>query len=300
MNKTLEYYLNLPYTIEVTKDSGDGFSGWFARVVELQGCMTQADNFSDLSEMISDAMYAWIKTAIEDGTDIPEPRPQESYSGKFVVRVPKSLHRQLVETAEKEGVSLNMFISTSLGRAVGQASNIQATVEADKTSINQTIPTILVWSHIKEPVRRLLLSHGFSEDVQDIDERIFSAWVNDHIDQTRTALSMSEYGLAVEYIRTLRQGLDQICSESPLIKTYCQVVRLLEDQIIQTYRMHAGIAEQNRLQQRILAQVRESNQTRLIDSIYSPQQEKEKLVIEKFEFSFDSNYTNSKSEDRDE
>lgn len=94
MNQTLEYYLNLPYTIEVTKDFGDGFSGWFARVVELQGCMTQADNFSDLGEMISDAMRAWIETAIEDGTDIPEPHSQESYTGKFVVRAPKSLHRQ--------------------------------------------------------------------------------------------------------------------------------------------------------------------------------------------------------------
>ena len=45
--------------------------------------------------------------------------PEEDYSGKFVVRVPRSLHRDLVETAEQEGVSLNQYINVVLARAVG-------------------------------------------------------------------------------------------------------------------------------------------------------------------------------------
>ncbi len=118
--RTVEDFLKLPYTIEVIRDEGDGFSGYFARVVELPGCMTQADTFEELGEMIEDAMRGWITVALEDGQDIPEPRPVESYSGKFIVRVPKSLHRELVEAAEREGVSLNMFVSTVLGKAVGQ------------------------------------------------------------------------------------------------------------------------------------------------------------------------------------
>lgn len=83
--------------------------------------MTQADNFDELGEMIQDAMRAWLTVALEDGQEIPEPRPVESYSGKFIVRVPKSLHRELVETAEREGVSLNMYVSTALSKAVGRA-----------------------------------------------------------------------------------------------------------------------------------------------------------------------------------
>jgi antitoxin HicB len=71
--------------------------------------------------MIADAMRVWIEAALETGQDIPEPRPAEKYSGKFIVRLPRSLHRELVETAEREGVSLNMFVSTVLGKAVGQA-----------------------------------------------------------------------------------------------------------------------------------------------------------------------------------
>jgi antitoxin HicB len=120
-NKTLDYYLGLPYTIEVIKDAGDEYSGLFARVVELPGCMTQADNFEELGEMIEDAMRAWIEAMLEAGRSIPEPQAVESYSGKFIVRLPRSLHRELVQLAEREGVSLNMYVAAALGKAVGQA-----------------------------------------------------------------------------------------------------------------------------------------------------------------------------------
>lgn len=122
---TVEQYLELPYTIEVTKDENDAYSGWFARVVELPGCMTQADTFEELSDMIDDAMKAWIESAVEDGERIPLPRSVEDYSGRFVVRIPKSLHRELVEMAEREGVSLNTFVNVALGKTVGQGNNPQ-------------------------------------------------------------------------------------------------------------------------------------------------------------------------------
>lgn len=91
----VEDYLELPYTIEVVKDEGENYAGWFARVIELPGCMTQADTFAELSEMIKEAMTVWIETALEDGEPIPLPRSVEAYSGRFVVRIPKSLHREL-------------------------------------------------------------------------------------------------------------------------------------------------------------------------------------------------------------
>lgn len=116
----LEDYLKLSYTIEVTQDESEGYTGWFAKVVELPGCMTQADTFAELGEMIEDAKRAWIESALEDGEDIPLPRKVEDYSGKFVVRLPKSLHKQLVVTANQEGVSLNTYVNVALSQVVGQ------------------------------------------------------------------------------------------------------------------------------------------------------------------------------------
>ncbi len=115
--KSVDDYLKLPYTIEVVRDEGEEYSGWFARVIELPGCMTQADTFEELGVMIQDAMRAWIETAQERGQSIPEPRSLDEFSGKFVVRLPKSLHRRLVEDAEREGVSLNQYINLVLAEA---------------------------------------------------------------------------------------------------------------------------------------------------------------------------------------
>jgi len=117
MEKTVDYYVNLPYTIELQHDQEEG---WFVRVKELRGCTSQGDTAEEALNMIQDAMLAWLEVALEDGLPIPEPRPEEDYSGKFVVRVPRSLHRELVEHAEGEGVSLNQFINVVLARAVGR------------------------------------------------------------------------------------------------------------------------------------------------------------------------------------
>lgn len=115
--RDIHYYLALPYTIEIIQEDAEI---WFARVKELPGCMTEGDSAQEAAEMILDAKKAWIEVALEDGQPIPEPRPVEDYSGKFVVRVSKSLHRDLTQEAERQGVSLNQFINTELARSVGR------------------------------------------------------------------------------------------------------------------------------------------------------------------------------------
>jgi len=117
--RTADDYLKLPYTIEVIRDESDGLPGYVARVVELPGCLTQANDFEELGEMVEEAMRLWIETALEDGQVIPQPRAVVQHSGKFLIRVPRSLHRQLVEAAEHDGVSLNSLANVILARAMG-------------------------------------------------------------------------------------------------------------------------------------------------------------------------------------
>ena len=59
--------------------------------------------------MAEDARTGWIETEYEEGRNIPEPSFQE-YSGKFNVRIPKSLHRALADAAAQDGVSLNQYV----------------------------------------------------------------------------------------------------------------------------------------------------------------------------------------------
>lgn len=72
MNKDLNYYLSLPYPIELIPDE-DGY--WFARIPLLEGCMTNGDNREDALGMIDDAKQLWLETALEVGKAIPEPEP---------------------------------------------------------------------------------------------------------------------------------------------------------------------------------------------------------------------------------
>lgn len=131
--RTIDEYLKLPYHIEIIRDEDEENPGWVARVIELPGCITQGDTFEELGEMIEDAMRGWIGVALENGIPVPEPAPDEDYSGKFVVRLPRSLHRQLAETAAREGVSLNQFVNVALARAVerSRASVADSVVEKD-------------------------------------------------------------------------------------------------------------------------------------------------------------------------
>lgn len=69
-NKDLDYYLSLPYTIQLTPDV-DGY--WFAEIPLLEGCMTNGESQADALAMIEDAKRAWLTTALEMGIPIPEP-----------------------------------------------------------------------------------------------------------------------------------------------------------------------------------------------------------------------------------
>ena len=56
------------------------------------------------------------KTGPEDDTDTEGAPTSKEYSGKISLRVPKELHRKLMESAKENGVSLNQFIVYKLAQ----------------------------------------------------------------------------------------------------------------------------------------------------------------------------------------
>jgi antitoxin HicB len=104
-----------PYT-RILIPEADGT--WFVKIAELPGCLSAGPTVIEAMANIDDAMNGWLAVMIEDGDAIPAPTAEE-YSGKTVVRLGKSLHRLAVEAAERDGVSLNHFITTQVARGVG-------------------------------------------------------------------------------------------------------------------------------------------------------------------------------------
>jgi predicted RNase H-like HicB family nuclease len=129
MEKNLEYYMRLPYTITIKRGTGDGDEYWVARVVELPHCMTHGDTTEEAMKDIEDAMREWLKSNLEAGLPVPEPA---KFSGQYHLRMPPSLHEALAMKSESEDVSLNQFIITALARAVGYAEPRKKRLAASK------------------------------------------------------------------------------------------------------------------------------------------------------------------------
>jgi antitoxin HicB len=112
-NKILDY----PFTIRhLSKEEGGGYLIEFP---DLAGCMSDGETIEEAIENGQDAINCWIKAAKAAGRSIPKPGELEKQSGKWVQRVPKSIHLRLVEKAEEEGVSLNTLVITMIAESLG-------------------------------------------------------------------------------------------------------------------------------------------------------------------------------------
>lgn len=102
-------------------EEGGGFLITFP---DLPGCMSDGETEAEAVTNGRDAFESWVSARVDAGKSIPEPayRPEAvpSASGRFVTRLPKSIHAKLAERAKAEGVSLNTlvlaFIAEGLGR----------------------------------------------------------------------------------------------------------------------------------------------------------------------------------------
>lgn len=138
---TLDHYLALDYPYTVVPDDGS----FFINFPDLPGCMTQVEDAAEIGAMADEIRILWLETAYDQGLVIPEPCDAGNYSGKFVVRLPKSLHRDLAESAAREGASLNAYVTCLLAER-----NVAADVQARLTQVEARL------SEITE--RRLLAS----------------------------------------------------------------------------------------------------------------------------------------------
>ena len=109
--KPLDYYLSLRYPVTLVPEEEGGYT---AIVPDLPGCVTVGETAEEAMAMAEDAKRLWIEDAYESGEVIPVPSTEREYSGRLLLRMPKSLHRRLAEEAEREGVSLNQHVVSLL------------------------------------------------------------------------------------------------------------------------------------------------------------------------------------------
>jgi predicted RNase H-like HicB family nuclease len=115
--KTLNEYLALPYTVVLRKDEDGDVVG---RVEELPGCIAHSATRAEALELLDEVQREWITDALERNHPVPEPiQTDDLPSGKWVQRVPRSMHARLAQRADQEGVSLNHLVTSMLAGALG-------------------------------------------------------------------------------------------------------------------------------------------------------------------------------------
>ena len=109
-------YLSMPYTYLVQRINDESGNYFYGRILELDGCQSTGNTAEEVYKNLNEAMEGYIETKLENNIEIPLPVQAEDFSGKFVVRLPRTLHHRLVLEADKEGVSLNQLALYKLTR----------------------------------------------------------------------------------------------------------------------------------------------------------------------------------------
>ena len=116
--RDLNYYKALNYRMNFSYEKDE--SRWYVEFPELPGCMADGATREEALQAALDTKDDWLETTFESGREIAEPRPEIEYSGRFLLRIPKSLHKSVAEEAKREGTSINrlaiQFLSAELER----------------------------------------------------------------------------------------------------------------------------------------------------------------------------------------
>jgi len=113
--------IEYPFTIRTLSEEEGG--GFLAEAFDLNGCIADGETIEEAIHELEDAITSWIRTAQEFGDPIPEPSTDAQFSGKWVVRTPKSVHHKMVDLAKREGVSLNTLTVSLLSEGIGKRSD---------------------------------------------------------------------------------------------------------------------------------------------------------------------------------
>jgi antitoxin HicB len=107
--------IDYPFEIRpLSKDEGGGYTITFP---DLPGCGSDGATPEEAIANGRDAIESWLGVAREFGDELP--KLLSAVSGRFVQRVPRSLHAQLIARAKIEGVSLNTLVVSIVSQGLG-------------------------------------------------------------------------------------------------------------------------------------------------------------------------------------
>ena len=93
--------------------------GYMISYPDFAECISDGETIDEAIENGQDALKATIAALKAKQLAVPAPNSGGVASGKFVARVPKTVHAQLTMRARAEGVSLNALVLTFIAQGLG-------------------------------------------------------------------------------------------------------------------------------------------------------------------------------------
>ena len=111
------------YPFEVRPLSAEEGGGYLISFPDFAECISDGESIDEAIENGLDALKATIAALKSKKLPVPAPNSGGVASGKFVARVPKTVHAQLATRARAEGVSLNALVLTFIAQGLGGVVN---------------------------------------------------------------------------------------------------------------------------------------------------------------------------------
>lgn len=121
-----------------------------------------------------------IESFEDDKLELPKPKTTSSHSGQFRIRMPKSLHRNLAESAEREGVSLNTYAVSLIAENNALKQSYTAKIDTLERVVQQLAST-LASQHRELQVHTEKLN--FIEATSNQPKLASAGWRSSEIDQ---------------------------------------------------------------------------------------------------------------------
>jgi antitoxin HicB len=108
------------YPFEIRPLSEEDGGGYLISFTDFSECISDGETVAEAIENGMDALQETIAALESLGMPVPEPGSGGTFSGKFIQRVPKSMHARLVMRAKHEGVSMNALVTSILAEGLGK------------------------------------------------------------------------------------------------------------------------------------------------------------------------------------
>jgi predicted HicB family RNase H-like nuclease len=104
----------------------DGGEHYTAEILEFPGCSSTGATPAEAYANLERAAETWLARWLSDGKEAPRPFTSKETSGRFALRLPKSLYVRASQAAARESVSLNLYIANAVAERVGASAAMQA------------------------------------------------------------------------------------------------------------------------------------------------------------------------------